>query len=150
MDDPFELRRFVDVQNADGTYLRALDELRAGRKQTHWMWFVFPQLAGLGTSPTAQRFALSGLAEARAYLAHGELSARLAACTQALLKLDAGDPVAVLGPVDAAKLRSSMTLFTLAAPGDRSFRRVLEQYFDGARDPATLALLAPDTRAARD
>ena len=139
--DPHDLQRFVDAQDDLRTYDTALSELRAGRKRSHWMWFVLPQLAGLGMSSTAQHFGIHGLAEARAYLAHPVLGPRLRDCARALADLDTGDPVAVLGPVDALKLRSSMTLFARAEPGEPVFRQVLEQYYDGAEDPATLALL---------
>jgi uncharacterized protein (DUF1810 family) len=141
--DPHDLQRFVDAQDDLRTYETALAELRAGRKRSHWMWFVLPQLAGLGMSSTAQRFGIRGLAEARAYLAHPVLGARLRDCARALADLDTGDPVAVLGPVDALKLRSSMTLFARAEPGEPVFRQVLEQYYDGAEDPATVSLLGP-------
>jgi uncharacterized protein (DUF1810 family) len=141
--DPHDLQRFVDAQDDLRTYETALAELRAGRKRSHWMWFVLPQLAGLGMSSTAQRFGIRGLAEARAYLAHPVLGARLRDCARALADLDTGDPVAVLGPVDALKLRSSMTLFARAGPGEPVFRQVLEQYYDGAEDPATVSLLGP-------
>ena len=142
MSDPFGLQRFVDAQDGHGTYDQVLRELRAGRKQSHWMWFVFPQIAGLGSSPMAQHYAISGLAEAQAYLAHPVLGRRLDECAQALLELDASDAERVLGPVDAQKLRSSMTLFAEAAPGDPVFWAVLEQYFDGVRDPGTTSRLA--------
>lgn len=141
MSAQFALERFVAAQDAGGTYDQALAELWSGRKRSHWMWFVFPQLAGLGRSSTAREFAVSGLPEARAYLAHQVLGRRLLRCTQALLDLDGSDPVAVLGPVDAVKLRSSMTLFARAAPQEAAFRAVLERYFGGAEDDATLALL---------
>ena len=130
------LEHFVAAQDAQGTYDDALRELRSGRKTTHWMWFVFPQLAGLGRSAMAQRYALAGLDEARAYLAHPVLGARLRECAQALLELPGSDPVAVLGPVDAQKLHSSMTLFALASD-DGLFREVLDRYFGGALDPGT-------------
>jgi uncharacterized protein (DUF1810 family) len=122
----FDLERFVTAQR--GTYEGALAELRAGHKRGHWMWFVFPQIAGLGSSPTAQRYAICGLAEARAYLAHPVLGPRLVEAARALLGSPGGDPVAVLGPVDALKLRSSMTLFAEAAPDDPLFRAVLARY----------------------
>ena len=134
------LAHFVTAQDADGTYERAVRELRRGRKDTHWMWFVFPQLAGLGRSATAQRYALSGVGHARAYLAHPVLGARLRECTQILLALEAADPVALLGPVDAQKLHSSMTLFWLASQ-EAGFAAVLERFFAGARDPGTTRLL---------
>lgn len=138
MDDAFDLSRFLAAQDADGTYDRALRELRAGRKTSHWMWFVLPQVAGLGRSSTARHYALSGLDEARAYLAHPVLGPRLHACAQALAALPVSDADAVLGPVDAQKLRSSMTLFTRAAPDDPVFRSVLDRFFDGREDPQTL------------
>jgi uncharacterized protein (DUF1810 family) len=139
MDDPFELRRFEAAQ--DGVYDDAVRELRAGRKRSHWMWFVFPQIAGLGRSATAQRFAISGLAEAEAYVAHPVLGPRLVRAARVLTELDATDPVAVLGPVDAQKLRSSMTLFARAAPHERVFRDVLDQFFAGRADEATTSRL---------
>ncbi len=139
MSDPFELRRFVDAQAQ--TYDQALAELRAGRKRTHWMWFVLPQLAGLGRSGMAQRYAISGLAEARAYAAHPVLGARLRETAAALTALDTEDAAEVLGPVDALKLHSSMTLFARAVPGEPVFRAVLDHYFDGAEDAGTTDLL---------
>ena len=138
MDDAFDLSRFVAAQDADGTYDRALRELRAGRKTSHWMWFVLPQVAGLGCSSTARHYALSGLEEARAYQAHPVLGTRLRACAQALAELRTADPEAVLSPVDASKLRSSMTLFTRAAPDEPVFRAVLDRFFAGREDPQTL------------
>ena len=129
---------FVAAQDDGGTYDRALTELRAGRKRTHWTWFLFPQVAGLGRSPTAVRYALADLAEARAYLAHPVLGPRLRACAQALLDLPTRDARAVLGPVDAQKLRSSMTLFEAADPADPVPATVLDEWFGGERDPATL------------
>jgi uncharacterized protein (DUF1810 family) len=130
-----DLQRFVDAQSQ--TYDQALAELRAGHKRTHWMWFVLPQLAGLGRSAMAQRFALRDLDEARAYLAHPVLGRRLVECARALTALDTTDPVEVFGSVDAQKLRSSMTLFALAAPDQPVFREVLDHYFDGEADEAT-------------
>jgi len=135
--DPFDLQRFVDAQR--GSYDTALAELRAGAKRSHWMWFVFPQIAGLGRSATAQHFAVSGLDEAHAYLAHPELGRRLRDCAQALLDLGATDAGSVLGPVDAMKLRSSMTLFAHAAPTEPVFHAVLDRYFGGKEDDATTA-----------
>ena len=137
MSDPFRLRRFVEAQDTGGVHDQALRELRAGRKRGHWMWFVFPQIAGLGHSPTARLYAISGLPEADAYLAHPVLGPRLVESARALTELDGTDPVAVLGPVDAQKLRSSMTLFALAAPDQPVFRAVLDQYFGGELDEAT-------------
>ncbi len=134
-----DLSRFVDAQA--GTYSQALAELRAGRKTGHWMWFVLPQVAGLGRSPTAQHYAISGLDEARAYLAHPVLGPRLVECAQALLDLPGDDAAAVLGPVDAMKLHSSMTLFAHADPGQPVFHAVLERYFAGQEDEATTSRL---------
>jgi uncharacterized protein (DUF1810 family) len=141
MSDPFDLDRVVDAQDAGGTFDQALAELRAGRKTSHWMWFVFPQVAGLGRSPTAQHFAISGLDEAAAYLAHPVLGPRLVESAQALLDQPARDPVAVLGPIDAQKLRSSMTLFARAAPDEEVFDRVLDEFFAGDLDEATISRL---------
>ena len=138
--DTFDLQRFVDAQDAGDTYAAALAELRAGHKTSHWMWFVFPQLAGLGRSATAQRYAISGPDEARAYLAHPVLGPRLQKSAGALTELDTTDPVAVLGGIDAQKLRSSMTLFA-AVSGQPVFTSVLDQYFGGAPDPGTTSLL---------
>ncbi|WP_369130197.1 DUF1810 domain-containing protein [Modestobacter roseus] len=138
--DPFDLQRFVDAQDAGGTYDQALAELRAGSKRSHWMWFVFPQVAGLGRSPMAQRYAVSGAEEARAYLAHPVLGPRLVACARALLDLATTDPVAVLGGIDAQKLRSSATLFAAVAE-EPVFGAVLDRFFAGDRDDATLARL---------
>jgi uncharacterized protein (DUF1810 family) len=148
-DDPYRLGRFVRAQDEGGAYGRALHELLRGRKHSHWMWFVFPQLAGLGRSEMAQTYAISSLAEARAYLAHPLLGPRLRACADALCGLAVEDPEQVLGQVDALKLRSSMTLFARADPGEPLFERVLERYFGGAPDAATERLLGP-TRPARD
>jgi len=135
------LERFVTAQNERGTYDQALAELRHSRKTSHWMWFVFPQIAGLGRSETAQRYAIAGLDEARAYLAHPVLGPRLHECCQALLDLDGSDPEAVLGGIDAQKLRSSMTLFAAAAPQNPLFGQVLGRYFAGAADHATISRL---------
>jgi uncharacterized protein (DUF1810 family) len=135
----FDLERFVRAQDDGGTYESAVAELRSGRKRGHWMWFVFPQVAGLGSSPMAQRFAVSGLDEAKAYLAHPVLGPRLVEAARALTGLAGHDPVAVLGPVDALKLRSSMTLFARAADGEAVFADVLAQYYGGAEDAATLS-----------
>jgi uncharacterized protein (DUF1810 family) len=136
MTDPLE--RFVTAQDSGGTYAAALAELRAGRKRTHWMWFVFPQVAGLGRSATAQHYALAGMDEAVDYLSHPVLGPRLRECAQALVGLPGHDPVAVLGPVDAQKLQSSMTLFARAAPDEPLFVEVLGQYFGGEHDQGTL------------
>jgi uncharacterized protein (DUF1810 family) len=139
--DGFELDRFAAAQDGGEAYRRALAELRQGRKRSHWMWFVFPQLAGLGRSPMAQRYAIGTLAEARAYLADPVLGARLLEISSALLELAAGSAEDILGAIDAVKLRSSMTLFHRAEPDQPVFSAVLERYFDGQPDPATDRLL---------
>jgi uncharacterized protein (DUF1810 family) len=141
--DPYRLQRFVDAQEAGGTYDGAVAELRAGSKRSHWMWFVFPQIAGLGRSPTAQAYAIGSLDEARAYLAHPVLGPRLLECAEILGELSERSTSAedVFGGVDALKLRSSMTLFAHAAADPAPFRRVLDVYYDGAEDPATTTLL---------
>ena len=139
-----DLERFVTAQDDDRTYDAALAELRAGRKTSHWMWFVFPQLAGLGRSPTAQRYALADRAEARAYLDHPVLGPRLREATAAVAALPDADPEQVLGPVDALKLRSSMTLFALAAPEEELFDRVLQQWWAGEPDRLTVRLLGAE------
>ncbi len=135
--DPSRLQRFVDAQDSGGVYDDALRELREGRKRSHWMWFVFPQVAGLGRSALAQAYAVSGLAEAEAYLAHPVLGPRLRECARALTGLADADAEDVLGPVDAQKLRSSMTLFARAASDEPVFRDVLERYFGGEEDAET-------------
>ena len=139
--DPYRLERFVAAQDAAGTYQRALAELRAGRKTSHWMWFIFPQVAGLGLSAMAQRYAISGLAEARAYLDHPLLGPRLLECAGAVAATEGSTADRILGPVDAMKLRSSMTLFAAAGPQEAVFGAVLARYFDGEPDEATLARL---------
>ena len=132
------LDRFVQAQ--DGVYDDALAELTAGRKRTHWMWFVFPQIAGLGSSPTAQRYAIRSLDEARAYLAHPVLGPRLRECAQALLAVPGRSAHEILGHPDDLKLRSSMTLFARAAEDPALFEAVLDRFYDGP-DPLTLTLL---------
>ncbi len=140
--DPFELQRFHAAQEQGDAYATALAELKAGRKRSHWIWFVFPQIDGLGSSPMARRYAIRSLDEARAYLADDVLGRRLHESCEALLTLDASASAeAVLGGIDAIKVRSSMTLFALAAPGDPTFARVLERYYDGHPDTATERLL---------
>ena len=137
-DDPFGLQRFVDAH--DRMFETALAELSAGRKQSHWMWFVFPQLVGLGRSPTAQYFGIRSLEEARAYLTHPLLGPRYRMAVEAILAW-AGrkEAAAILGEIDAMKLRSSLTLFEVAS-GDPLFARALKSFFDGP-DPASLQLL---------
>ena len=134
-----DLERFVRAQDQGGTYDRAVVELRAGRKTGHWMWFVFPQIAGLGRSATAQAYAIADLAEAQAYLAHPLLGPRLRECAR-LMVVAGCSADDILGPLDAMKLRSSMTLFSAADPGGRVFVEVLEHFFDGP-DPETLRRL---------
>lgn len=140
MADPFDLQHFLDAQ--EPIFQTVLNELRAGRKRTHWVWFVFPQLRGLGHSATAIRFGIGSRAEAAAYLAHDVLGARLRQCARLLTALDETSADAVMGPVDAVKLRSSMTLFSAVADDDSDFAAVLAQYYDGQPDPRTLELLA--------
>jgi uncharacterized protein (DUF1810 family) len=137
MDDPYDLERFVAAQDAGGTYDRAVAELRAGRKTSHWMWFVFPQITGLGQSPTSKRFAITSLEEARAYLAHTELGPRLLECAGIVAQAKGPSAEQLLGPIDAQKLRSSMTLFMRAAPDEPLFEKVLDRFFGGQPDPAT-------------
>jgi uncharacterized protein (DUF1810 family) len=137
MGDPYDLERFVAAQNNDGTYDRAIDELRRGRKTSHWMWFVFPQIAGLGQSPTSKRFAISSLDEAKAYLQHPVLGPRLIECTDVVATTQDGSAEQTLGGIDAVKLYSSMTLFLRAAPDEPLFGQVLDKYFGGLPDPAT-------------
>jgi uncharacterized protein (DUF1810 family) len=140
MPDPFDLQRFVDAQRAD--YDRALREIRNGRKQSHWMWYVFPQFAGLGMSPTSQRYAIGSLAEASAYLAHPVLGPRLLECADAVLALRDRSALEVFGAPDDMKLRSSATLFAAVSPAGSAFHRILEQYFGGDLDDRTRALIA--------
>lgn len=140
-----ELNRFVEAQDAGSTYAAALAELRRGRKTSHWMWFMFPQIAGLGRSEMAQRYAVADLAEARAYLADPVLGQRLRECCSVLLELPGSDAESVFGGIDAVKLRSSITLFahTAEVESDRAlFASVLAKYFDGAEDPVTVERLA--------
>jgi uncharacterized protein (DUF1810 family) len=137
-DDPFGLRRFVDAQEEGGTYEGALAELREGRKRGHWIWFVFPQIAGLGSSPMSRHYAIGSLEEARAYLAHPFLGPRLHECAAALLAADPSlTAEQILGPIDALKVRSSMTLFARADPDDDLFQAVLARFYDGAYDRET-------------
>ncbi len=138
-EDPYRLGRFVEAQ--EGVYERAVAELRAGSKRSHWMWFVFPQIAGLGRSSMAQAYAISGLDEARAYLDHPVLGPRLIECASILVEGDESDEERIFGPVDALKLRSSMTLFAHAAPAELAFRAVLGRFYAGVEDDATLARL---------
>ncbi|MFU2489311.1 DUF1810 domain-containing protein [Thauera sp. WH-1] len=141
-DDGFDLDRFVRAQH--GVIDEALAELRRGEKRTHWMWFVFPQLAGLGLSPTAQRYAIGSLAEAQAYLHHPLLGERLRACARVLLAQQGRSAAQIFGYPDELKLRSSMTLFAALPQADPLFAAVLERYFGGIPDARTLRLLGRD------
>lgn len=139
--DPYDLQRFVAAQDAGGIYQLALSELRGGVKRSHWMWFVFPQLAGLGRSSMARRYAITSLAEAQAYLRHPILGPRLTESAQVTADNQGRTAEHIFGPVDATKLRSSMTLFHRAEPARPIFREVLAKYFDGRPDQATDDLL---------
>ena len=131
-----DLERFVTAQDSAGTYRRAVAELRNGRKTSHWMWFVFPQIAGLGRSGMAQAYAINDLAEAQAYLAHPVLGPRLVECADIVASLSGLTAEHIFGGIDAIKLRSSMTLFAHADPDRTIFQQVIDQYYDGS-DPET-------------
>ena len=133
------LDRFLDAQRDD--YAAALAEVRRGRKTSHWMWYIFPQIAGLGQSSTARYYSIRDLEEAREYYAHPVLGQRLREISGALLDLRGSDPVAVFGGIDSMKLKSSMTLFAVAAPDDPLFRQVLDKYYGGEQDALTLRIL---------
>jgi len=135
--DPHNLQRFVDAQS--GVFDQVLAELRQGRKRSHWMWFIFPQIAGLGSSEMAQRFAISGREEALAYLNHPVLGPRLRECTALVNKVSGGTVEDIFGYPDHLKFRSSMSLFARVAPDEEVFRAALEKYFDGKPDAATVA-----------
>jgi len=137
--DRFNLQRFVDAQAS--VYQEVRRELRAGRKESHWMWFIFPQIAGLGTSPTSVRFAIASIDEARAYLAHPVLGPRLRECAKLAVDVEGRTAREIFGPVDEMKFRSSVTLFAQAAPDEDVFQRCVDKYFAGSHDPATLARL---------
>ena len=139
----FELDRFVEAQ--DPVIETVLRELRSGRKQSHWMWFVFPQLRGLGRSPIAQHYGIVSLAEARAYLEHPVLGSRLRQCVEAVLGVPGRTLHEIFGSLDDIKFRSSMTLFSVASGGEALFQQALDRYCDGLRDPATLELLGGTT-----
>ena len=139
MSESFDLERFVVAQQ--GFYDEVLDELRRGRKVGHWIWFIFPQIAGLGYSAMSQQYAISSLDEARAYLAHPVLGARLRECTEILLATKGRTALEIFGSIDAVKLRSSMTLFHRAAPDEAVFAQVLRRFYDGKADDATDARL---------
>lgn len=133
------IKRFLDAQESD--YNTALAEIRAGRKGSHWIWYIFPQIAGLGRSGTATYYAIKDMGEAREYLAHPVLRQRLLEISEALLELDGGDPLAVMGSPDDLKLRSSMTLFALAEPECEVFQKVLDKYYGGKMDKRTVSIL---------
>ena len=138
-DSTYDLRRFISAQKQD--YLTALEEIRRGRKRSHWMWYIFPQLRGLGMSSTSYFYGIESLEEARAFLDDPYLGGNLREISQALLSLDTGDARSVMGSPDDLKLRSSMTLFALAAPEEPVFKRVLEKFYRGLLDQATLHIL---------
>ncbi len=141
MADPHDLLRFTSAQDRNGTYDAAARELSAGRKTSHWMWFVFPQMRGLGSSAMADRYGIGSRDEATAYLAHDVLGPRLRHCARLVARSGAATAVALMGSVDALKLQSSMTLFAEVADDDSDFVAVLDRYFGGTRDVATLRLL---------
>ncbi len=138
-DDPHDLHRFLSAQ--EGVYERALAELKDGRKRTHWMWFIFPQIDGLGYSPTARRYSIKGIEEARQYLNHPVLGKRLLECTEAVVALKGGSASEIFGYPDDLKFESSMTLFEKIAGSDSVFSSALDRYCQGERDVATLRLL---------
>jgi uncharacterized protein (DUF1810 family) len=137
--DPYNLQRFLEAQ--DGVYEQVLSELRAGYKRSHWMWFIFPQIAGLGRSPMAQRFAISGRAEAASYLQHPVLGPRLKECTRLVNAVEGRSAGEILGGIDALKFRSSMTLFAETAENASGFEEALAKYYGGELDESTLARL---------
>jgi len=137
--DPYDLQRFVDAQGPVMTSVEA--ELRAGRKSSHWMWFVFPQLRGLGRSAMAERYGIASLDEARAYLAHAVLGLRMRKCCSLVLAVQGSSAHEIFGSPDDSKFRSSLTLFKHAAPDEQLFADCLRKYYNGIEDPATLALL---------
>ena len=137
----FDLDRFVSAQDRGGTYDRVVAELQRGSKTSHWMWFIFPQVAGLGYSAMSQRYAISSLAEAQAYLAHPVLGARLRECAGIVAATTGRSAIQIFGGIDATKLHSSMTLFHQADPDVAVFTQVLDDYFDGHGDEATVSRL---------
>ena len=141
MDDPYRLDRFLQAQDSGGTFQRAVAELRAGRKVSHWMWFIFPQIGGLGFTAMSREYAISSLDEARAYLAHPVLGPRLVQIATIVAGIEGKTAEQIFGSTDAMKLRSSMTLFSKAQPDEPVFAEILDTYFDGAPDEATLARL---------
>ena len=139
MNDPFNLSRFLEAQ--DSVFVDVLSELRAGRKRTHWMWFVFPQIRGLGRSPMSERFAINSLQEAEAYLAHPILGPRLRECTQLVSAVEGRAISQIFGNPDDMKFRSCMTLFAGATSDNKIFQDALEKYFGGKPDPMTMELI---------
>jgi uncharacterized protein (DUF1810 family) len=139
MSDPFDLERFVRAQAND--YARALAEIKAGRKRSHWMWYVFPQFAGLGVSATSQQYAIKSLDEARAYLAHQRLGPRLRECADGVLGVSGRTAQDIFGRPDDMKLKSSATLFSLISSGGSIFHQIIDRYFDGIRDETTIELI---------
>jgi len=144
--DPYDLARFLEAQAP--VYDQALAEIRRGRKQSHWMWFVFPQIDGLGSSQMAKRYAIRSREEARAYLDHPVLGPRLRACAEAVLSVDGRTASEIFGSPDDVKLRSSATLFAAVSHADSVFERVLARYYGAQRDARTIELLGPDGPAA--
>ena len=139
MRDEFDLQRFVEAQ--EGDYASAREQLRAGRKRSHWMWYVFPQISGLGSSAMARRYAIRSLAEGRAYAGHEILGGRLRECVELTLAIDGRTAADIFSSPDDLKFRSSLTLFELAAPEQAVFGAAIEKYFDGVRDAATIEIL---------
>ena len=139
MNDPFNLSRFIQAQ--EGDYKQALSEIAAGRKRSHWMWYIFPQFAGLGSSGMAQRYAIKSAEEARAYLDHPILGARLLACAEAALAVNGRSAAEIFGSPDDLKLRSSATLFAHVSPPGSVFHRLIGRFYPGGMDPATLRLV---------
>jgi uncharacterized protein (DUF1810 family) len=137
--DPFDLSRFVKAQAQD--YDQALTEIRAGRKHSHWMWYVFPQIQGLGTSPTSRHFGIKSAAEASAYLAHPTLGPRLLECAESALRIQGRSALEIFGSPDDMKLRSCATLFASVSSSGSVFHRLIEKYFQGVRDERTIQLL---------
>jgi uncharacterized protein (DUF1810 family) len=143
MSDVYDLNRFVRAQEDD--YERALSEITSGQKRTHWMWYIFPQLDGLAVSPTAKRYSIKSVEEARAYLEHPILGPRLLNCAEAVIRVEGRSATEIFGSPDDLKLKSCATLFSIVAPPGSVFDRLLEKYYRGARDGKTLELLGPET-----
>jgi len=141
MDDPYGLSRFIEAQDTD--YEQALAEIRSGRKRSHWMWYVFPQFTGLGSSPTSSHYAIKSRDEAEAYLSHPILGRRLVECAEAVVQIRDRSALEVFGSPDDMKLRSSATLFASLSPEGSVFHRLIDQYFDGRRDDRTIELMGP-------